>query len=86
MLKTFKNAPGPPVYESNLIAKLIRDGIDIGISAEDLSEINLSYLENYCNNHNVINLQFRQLHTNAIRISSLSLGEPEIIPEGSNFI
>jgi Cdc6-like AAA superfamily ATPase len=70
LLDTFKNAEKPPLYESGLIATLIKRYIDIPLSQQELLGINFSYFNDYCATHNKITKEFRFLHSNCINTAT----------------
>jgi Predicted P-loop ATPase len=79
--RIFKNAPKPPLYESQLIDQVITAGIDIGLTTEELSSINLEYFKEYCNTNEGITPEFWQLYQHAIRVTEGSSHIHELIPE-----
>jgi hypothetical protein len=71
----------PAIYESHVLARAIAGRINIGLSNEEISAINLSYFKRYCDTNNDITSDFRQLHSNSIRAVDGYQKDYEIIPE-----
>lgn len=81
LVETFENADKPPVYESNVISRLIAGRVNTPLAMDELSAINLNYFQDYCKNHNEITQDFRLLHTNAVRATNDHGKNYEVIPE-----
>ncbi len=81
LIETFKNINNAPIYESHVIKRLIAEKVDVGLSFDQLSKINFEYFKNYCGTHQEVTPEFRQLHSNAIRLVENFNNDYEIIPE-----
>jgi hypothetical protein len=81
LIRIFKEAPRPQLYESQLIDQLITVGIDIGLATEELSVINLTYFKEYCITNEDITTEFWQLYNNAIQVKEGFSQIHETIPE-----
>lgn len=65
----FSNAPSPYIFESNIIVTLMSHQKDFVLSNEELTEININYFKEYCNENKAVTRAFIELYRNCIELN-----------------
>lgn len=79
----FSNAPAPYIFESNVVVALMSHQKDFVLSNDELTQINIKYLNKYCETNKAITGAFREIYRNCVQLTDSPKKELIVAPEAA---